>query len=107
LGVVCQAGRDFGHADWKAALYLERFWIEYNYFGSVLAVDVDHAVGPDYGLFTVAFGFNGSGNVAGCGVDDGNIMGSMIVGEYALSARIVVNAVRASAHVDLLDELER
>ncbi len=69
LCIVGQTGRCLSHADWKTLLDLQRFRIEHDYLGSVLAVDVDKSIFADDCLFAIAFRRHRAHHVAGGCID--------------------------------------
>src|SRR5262249_54000763 len=106
FGVIGQSRRHLGDPDGEALFDFQRFRIKYTFFGGVFAVDIDQPVGADYGLFAVALRLYGSDYVAGGGIDCGDVVRAMIIGEHALRAGVIIDAVRASADVDFLDKLK-
>src|SRR5215475_11780795 len=107
LGVISQTGRDFRHSDGKALFDLQRLRIEDHYLCGVLAVDINKTVASDDGLFAITFHFHRPYNIAGRGVEGGDVVRTVVIGEHSLRPRVVVDAVGPLADIDLLDELQR
>src|SRR5262245_11737702 len=107
LSVISETGRHLRHADGKALFDLQRLWIEDHYLGGVFAVDINKTISSDDRLFTITLHFYRPDNFAGRGVEGSDIVRAMIIGEYALRSRIVIDAVRPLADIDFLDELQR
>src|SRR5262249_34189057 len=100
LGVISKTGRGFRHPDGKALFDIQRLRIEDHYLGGFLAVDINKAIGSDDRLFTITFRLHRSYDIASRGVDGGDVVRTMVIGEHSLRPRIVVDAVRPLADVD-------
>src|SRR6266478_615608 len=107
LCVVGETGWDFRHADGKALLDLERLRIKHHDLAGLFAVNINKTIGSDHRLFAVTLNFHGAYYVSSSGIDGADIVCTVIVGEDALCALVVVDAIRPFAYIDLLDQLER
>src|ERR1035441_535258 len=86
------------------ALYFEGLRIEGADLALVLGGDIDEAILTEPCALAVAADRYRSHNFSlGC-VDDGDIVRAVIVGEDAISTRVVVDAVRPFANLNLLDQ---
>src|SRR6266566_4513437 len=106
FSVIGKTGRGLGHADGKTVFDLERFRIEDDDLGSVLAVEIDKTVLADDSLFAVAAHLHRADDVTGRGIDGADIVRAVIICVHAFRALVVVDAVRALAYIDLLNELQ-
>src|SRR5437879_3023384 len=106
LGVIGETGRSLRNPDRKAVLHLQRFRVEHDYLVGVLAVDVNKDVGADHRLFAVALRFDRPNYIASRRIDSADIVRTVIIGEYALGPRIVIDPIRSLADIDFLDELQ-
>src|SRR3989442_6586625 len=107
LGIVSETGRPLRHADGEAIFYFQRLWIEHDHFVGIFAVDVDKSILADDRLFAIALHRHSADYVTARCIDGRDVMRTVIIREYALGSGIVVDAVRASAHIDLFNELQR
>src|SRR6266850_1953216 len=107
LCVVGETGWDFRHADGKAFLDLERLRIKHHDLAGLFAVDINKTISADYRLFAIALNLHGAYHVASSGIDSADIVCAVIVGEDALRALVIVDAIRPFTYIDLLDQLKR
>src|SRR6266851_3665222 len=105
LRVISQTRRSLRHTDRKTFLDFQGFRIERDYFGGVLEVDINDVI-SNHCLFAIAFRLHRSYHFACLGIDGGDVVRAVVVGEHAFRFGIVVDAVRPLADVDLLDKCQ-
>src|ERR1051326_3641250 len=105
-GVVSEACRSLCNADWISLLDGQGLRIESQYLGGVFQVDVDQAVTSNHSLLCVALHIYRAHHIPRRRINNRNVVCPVIIREYTLAFRFVVDTVRSLSDIYFLDELQ-